>query len=377
MTKPILKVFFHNINYDVPQMIRNFVKNRGLRADVKCIPKSKEKFMTLTKKLDLGEEVVLDKNTGKKKVTKFWFNIQIVDSLSFLGGSLEKVVSSLPKTEFKHLEGEVSKGDQVEFELFTQKGIFPYSYITDGSKLKEGCPSIEKCFDVLGNKKMKKEDHQRMTRAYEILECNDLEDYGWWYLKTDCILLADAFEFYRKTNMEQEGLDPTFYISLAQLAYDSMLKLTKVELELFPPDQADMHTAFNTSRRGGLIMCPHRYAKANNKYMKDYDPSKPSSFIIYMDVVGMYSSVQLEDLPVSGFTYMTEKEVRNWEDIFNREGERCFLVVDLDYPLELHNEHNSFALCPDHLDGRLDAHPWDGRNYGIYYQGLKFVIEKA
>ena len=80
-----------------------------------------------------------------------------------------------------------------------------------------------------------------MTKAYEILECNDLEDYGWWYLKTDGILLADAFEFYRKTNMEQEGLDPAFYISLAQLAYDSMLKLTKVELELFPSDQADMH----------------------------------------------------------------------------------------------------------------------------------------
>ena len=51
--------------------------------------------------------------------------------------------------------------------------------------------------------------------------------------------------------------------------------------------------------------------------------------------------------------------------------------MDLDYPLELHNEHNSFALCPDHLDGRLDAHLWNRRNYGIYYEGLKFVIEKG
>ena len=124
MTKPVLKVFFHNINYDVPQMIRKFVKNHGFRAEVRCVPKSKEKFMTLTKKLDFGEEVILDKKTWKKKFKKFWFDIQIVDSISFLGGSLDKVVSSLSKTEFKHLEREVSRGDKVKFELFTQKGYF-------------------------------------------------------------------------------------------------------------------------------------------------------------------------------------------------------------------------------------------------------------
>ena len=292
-------------------MIGKFVKNHGFRAEMKCIPKSKEKFMTLTKKLGFGDEVILDKKTGKKKVKKFWFEIQIVDSISFLGGSLDKVVRSLPDTEFKHLKKKVSRGNKAKFELFTQKGIFPYSYMTDESKFKEGLPPIEKCFDVLKNKPMKKEDYQRMKRACEILECNDLEDYSCEYLKTDCILLADAFEFYRKTNMEQEVLDPALYISLAQLAYDSMLKLTKVEVELFPPDQADMHTAFNCSRRGGLTMCPHRYAKANNKYMKNYDPTKPSSFILYEDVVGMYSSVQLEDLPVSNFAYMTEKELKN------------------------------------------------------------------
>ena len=164
--------------------------------------------------------------------------------------------------------------------------------MTDESKHREPLPPIEKYFDVLKNKPMSKEDYQRMERAYEILGCNDLEDYGWWCLKTDCILLSDAFEFYRKTNMKQEGLDPAFYISLAQLAYDSMLKLTKVELELFAPDQADMHTMFNSSRRGGLSMCPHRYAKANNKYMKDYDPTKPSSFIItwmLLECIPLYS----------------------------------------------------------------------------------------
>ena len=60
--------------------------------------------------------------------------------------------------------------------------------------------------------------------------------------------------------------------------------------------------------------------------MKNYDPTKPSSFIIYMDVVGMYSSVQLKDLPISNFAYMTEKELKNWEDFFDRKEKGAFLL---------------------------------------------------
>ena len=124
MTKPVLKVFFHNINYDVSQFIQKMVKNHGFKAEVNCIPKSKEKFMTLTKKLHFGDELILDKKTGKKKVKKFWFKIQIVDSISLLSGSLDKVVSTLPETEFKNLEKEVSCGDKVKFDLLDEREYF-------------------------------------------------------------------------------------------------------------------------------------------------------------------------------------------------------------------------------------------------------------
>lgn len=169
----------------------------------------------------------------------------------------------------------------MKFDLLRKKNIFPYSYLTDETGVSHSLPPQKKCYDVLYNKEMSDEDYNRMKYAYEFLDCENMEDYCRLYLKTDCVLLFDAFEFYRRTNMEKEGLDPVFYISLPQLSYDSMLKTTKVELELFPPDQADMHTMINTSRRGGLTMCPHRYAVANNKYMKNYNPKLLSSFIMY------------------------------------------------------------------------------------------------
>ena len=74
---------------------------------------------------------------------------------------------------------------------------------------------------------------------------------------------------------------------------------------------------------------------------------------------------------------MTEKKLRNWEDFFDRKEEGCFLVVDLDYPLELHDKYNPFAMCPDHLDKRLDAHLWNRREYGIYYEGLRVAINQG
>ena len=40
--------------------------------------------------------------------------------------------------------------------------------------------------------------------------------------------------------------------------------------------------------RGGLCHSIYRHAKANNKYMKDYDKSKESSYLQYLDVNNLY-----------------------------------------------------------------------------------------
>ena len=53
--------------------------------------------------------------------------------------------------------------------------------------------------------------------------------------------------------------------------------------------------------RGGISYIAKRYAKANNKYLNDYDPKKPSTFISYLDMNNLYDCAMSEYLPYDGF----------------------------------------------------------------------------
>jgi len=50
-----------------------------------------------------------------------------------------------------------------------------------------------------------------------------------------------------------------------------------------------------------VTMISHRYAKANNKFMKDFDTSEPSSYIFYIDKTQLYAEALSKHLPVGDF----------------------------------------------------------------------------
>ena len=78
------------------------------------------------------------------------------------------------------------------------------------------------------------------------------------------------------------SLDTAKCLSAPGLAWQATLKNTEVKLELLT--DIDMLLMVEKGIRGGIYHAIHRYAKANNKYMKDYDKNKESSYLKYWDV---------------------------------------------------------------------------------------------
>ena len=85
-----------------------------------------------------------------------------------------------------------------------------------------------------------------------------------------------------------------------------------------------------------------KYAKANNKYLNDYDPKKPSTFISYLDMNNLYGWAMSEYLPCGRFKWVKNIDKFDTMSISDKSPVGCFLEVDLEYPDELHELHNDF-----------------------------------
>ena len=76
-------------------------------------------------------------------------------------------------------------------------------------------------------------------------------------------------------------LDPAHFLSTQGLAWQAYLKKTKIESELLT--DIDMLLMVKKGTRGGICQAIHRQAKANNKYMKNYNKDVMSSYLMYLD----------------------------------------------------------------------------------------------
>ena len=101
--------------------------------------------------------------------------------------------------------------------------------------------------------------------------------------------------------------------------------------------------------RGGLSMILKRYAKANNKFTKDFNLEEESKFIQYLDANNLYGWAMSQPLPVGNFKWIKESHLENWREISSQEGCGCILEVHLEYPKELHNLHNDYPLAPERI----------------------------
>ena len=330
-----IPVVFHNLKgYDshfIMQEIGNIVKKNAIfdkegkkvyEMSINVIPCNMEKYMAFM----LGHDLVF------------------IDSFQFMSSSLSNLVNNLPAEAFKHT-GQVFQGEQLS--LMTKKGVYPYDYMNSFKKFEDSrLPKKEDFFSIMNNEHITDEEYQHAQNVWNEFGLSSMGEYHDLYLKSDILLLADVFENFRKTCQEYYELDPAHYFTSPGLSWDAMLKRTETELELI--SDVDMFLFIEKGMRGGISYIANRYGKANNKYMKNYNPKDATKYIVYLDANNLYGWAMIQYLPTGGFEWLTEKEVDLSK--YNDESEKgLILEVDLEYPEELHDLHNDYPLAAEKI----------------------------
>ena len=194
------------------------------------------------------------------------------------------------------------------------------------------------------------------------------------------MLLADIFENFRQSCLENYELDPAHFVSLPGLAWQACLKKTNVELELLT--DYDMLLMVEEGIRGGICHAVQRYAHANNKYMNDYDKKKKSSYIQYSDANNLYGKAMTEKLPVKGFRWMEDisKIDEDFVKVYNKNDNKGYILdVDVDYPSKLQNLHSDLPFLPERMiinnTKKLVCNLNDKKNYIVHINVLKQALD--
>ena len=189
--------------------------------------------------------------------------------------------------------------------MLLRKGVYPYEYMDGWDKLNEtSIPNKESFYSNLTMENITETDYIHANNVFKTFKFKNLGDYHDLYVQSDTLLLADVFENFRKACIKTYELDPAHFISLPGLAWQVCLKKAGVELELLT--DYDMLLMIEEGIRGGIFHAVHRYAKANNEYMKDYDESKKSSYIQYLDANILYGAAMSEKLPMNAFKFVSD-----------------------------------------------------------------------
>ncbi|CAH3183594.1 unnamed protein product [Porites lobata] len=340
----VLPVIFHNLQgYDAHLFIKQLASLPGY---LNCIPSTEEKYISFSKKIKVDE--YRSKKTGQ--MMSLYFEIRFIDSFKFLQTSLANLVSNLQPDDFRDTKREFKKN----VDLLTRKGVYPYDYVSSLEKLSETqLPPKEEFYSKLNDEDITEDDYQHAINVWNTFKCKSLRDYHNLYLKSDVLLLSDVFENFRKTCLKHYKLDPAHYYTSPGLAWDACLKETGQELQLL--HDYDMLMMIEKGIRGGITHISKRYAKANNKYMKSYNPDKETSFIQYLDANNLYGWAMSQNLPTHGFKWMRNLTKESLMEILektnhsmsNRGRKGYRFEVDLEYPKKLWEEHNDYPLAPE------------------------------
>ena len=356
----LINVFAHNSqNFDQSFLIRA-LQNLDNKIPFSCLPRNSNKFISL-------------------QIGTFIFK----DSYLFLNKSLDYLTNTINDDDRISLKQEFGKN----YQLLTKKGIYPYDYFDNNKKYNEQkLPNKEEFFNKINNKNISDEDYTHAQTVFEKFNCKNLLDYSILYLKTDICHLSDIFQKFSKFAYETYGLDPRHSYTLPGFSWQSMLKMTKIELELI--SDPDMYLFLMDTIRGGISVCNKKHVIADNKYIDKN--TKNNKYLIYLDANNLYGISMVQKLPYKNFKWSNDLTL----------DQTGIYEVDIEIPKELHNKFKDYPLCPEiknipednlseyqtYLNNKLNIKYTEKdkklildllpkKNYKIYYKNLEYYMK--
>ena len=190
--------------------------------------------------------------------------------------------------------------DLNKFVLLLRKGVYPYECMDSWKKFNEtSLPSKEDFYSNLNMENIDDIYYRHGNNVFKKFQLENLGDYHDLFVQSDTLLLAYVFENFRDMYIKEYKLDPAHFLLLPGLAWQACLKKTNIELELLT--DYDMLLMVEEGIRDGICHSIHRYAKANNKYMKNHNNNGESSYIQYLDANNLYGWSMSKKLRVNGF----------------------------------------------------------------------------
>ena len=409
-----IPVIFHNgSTYDYHFIIKELACE--FEGNFECLGENTEQYIYFC--------VPIKKRIDNKNVD-ITYKIKFIDSFRFMATSLSKLVDNLTdnihndkcikcksnlyfvraineKLIFKCIdcekeyEKEFNKeliesfantyifcdNDLDKFIMLLRKGVYPYEYMDGWDKFNgKIIPGKELFYSNLTLENISETGYAHANNVFKKVNINNLGEYHDLYVRSDTLLLADIFENFRQSCLKNYELDPAHFVSLPGLAWQACLKMTNVELELLT--DYDMLLMVEEGIRGGVCHAIQRYAKANNKYMNDYDKKKKPSCIQYLDANNLHGKAITEKLPVRGFKWVNDisKIDEDFVKDYNKNDNKSYILdVDVDYPNKLQNLHSDLPFLLERMiinnTKKLVCNLNDKKNYIVHINVLKQALD--